>query len=118
MVTMQSNNDISTLFRTFDSCSLVSQVWKRERGYLLADQIEVDSKGAVVVSGFLKGNCINANQLVHVTGLDDFHIEKIEVQTMGTKSRLPMEVEAAFDEMLQFSTHAEELNPFSKAETP
>lgn len=94
-MTMQSNNDISTLFRTLDSCSLASQPWKKERGYLLADHVQVNDKGSVVVSGFLKGNCINANQLVHVTGLDDFQIEKVEIQTMGTRARVTMEVENA-----------------------
>ncbi len=41
---------------------------------MLADQIEVNENGTVSVSGFLKGNCINANQLVHVAGIDDFQI--------------------------------------------
>lgn len=77
IMAMQTNNDISTLFRTLDSCGLVRQSWKEERGYLLADQVEVNEQGSVMVSGFLKGNCINSNQIVHVTGLDDFHIDKI-----------------------------------------
>ena len=28
--------------------------------------------GSVVLEGFLKGNSINANQLIHITGIDDF----------------------------------------------
>jgi len=76
-VTLQSNNDIVNLFRTLDSCGLVAQSWKTDRGYILADQAEVNAEGNVTVFGFLKGSCINPNQLVHVTGLDDFQIEKI-----------------------------------------
>ena len=57
----------------------------------------------MVVSGFLKGNCINANQLVHVTGLDDFQIEKIEIQTKGTRVRVTMDIENASEDLVQFS---------------
>jgi hypothetical protein len=56
----------------------------------LADQIETGQNGSIVVSGFLKGNCINANQIVHVTGFDDFHIEKIEIQAMGLRAKFSM----------------------------
>ena len=32
------------------------------------------------ITGFVRGNTgLNANQLVHITGYDDFQIEKIEV---------------------------------------
>jgi hypothetical protein len=58
----------------------------------------------VSISGFLKGSCINPNQLVHVTGLDDFQIEKIEILTMGAKAKLSMEVENATEELTQFAT--------------
>lgn len=91
-MSLQSNNDISTLFRTFDSCGLVSQAWKKDRGYLLADQVQVNEQGSIVVSGFVKGSCINANQLVHITGLDDYNIEKIEIQTVGTRAKLTMDM--------------------------
>jgi len=62
------------MFRTFDSCGLVNQAWKNQRGYFLADNVEQASNGNLIASGFLKGNCINANQLVHITGFDDFQI--------------------------------------------
>lgn len=45
-----------------------------------------------MVSGFVKGSCINANQLVHITGLDDYNIEKIEIQTVGTRAKLTMDM--------------------------
>jgi hypothetical protein len=67
---------MSTLFRVLDSCSLVNQFWKSQRGYILADEITVDN-GSVSISGFLKGSCINSNQIAHLTAFDDYHIEKI-----------------------------------------
>lgn len=47
------------------------------------------------MSGFLKGSCINSNQLVQVTGFDDFNIEKIEILTIGTRVKLTMDVETS-----------------------
>ena len=73
-MTIQGPNDISSLLRTFDSCGLVQQAWKNERGFILGDNVEMDSEGKITVSGFVKGSCINPNQLVHVTGVDDFQI--------------------------------------------
>lgn len=54
-----------------------------------------------MVSGFLKGNCINSNQLVHITGFDDYQIEKIQIQSIGARAKLNMEVE---EDLIQFST--------------
>lgn len=42
---------------------------------MLAEEINYQpSTKSLEVVGFLKGNCINANQLVHITGIDDFEI--------------------------------------------
>ena len=57
----------------------------------MADQVEVNAEGNVAISGFVKGSCVNPNQLVHVTGFDDFYVEKIEVLKMGTKTKIVME---------------------------
>lgn len=70
---MQNNNDISSLLRILDSCSLVNQHWKNQRGYLLADEISVNNE-YTTISGFLKGSCINSNQIAHLTGFDDYQI--------------------------------------------
>lgn len=67
---------LGTLMRVLDSCSLGNQSWKGHRGYLLADQVEV-LNGNLAISGFLKGSCVNANQLAHLTGFDDYAVEKI-----------------------------------------
>jgi hypothetical protein len=63
----------------------------------------------------LKGNCVNANQLVHVTGFDDYAIQKIEIKDdMGKRSKRKQ-----IDEEVNLAQHAvssESLFPFSKAE--
>lgn len=75
------------------------QPWKKDRGYLLADSVEVDSEGKVVVSGYLKGSCVNSNQVVHVTGFDDYNIEKIEI-VGGAAKKNQMDSE----ELVQYPT--------------
>ena len=83
----------------------------------MADQAEVNEQGNVMISGFVKGNCINPNQLVHITGYDDYQIEKIDILAMGTRTKLAMQVENADNEELSmFTTVPEDLNPFSKPE--
>ena len=48
------------------------------RGYMLADSLIYDQNNQMLeIKGFLKGSTLNANQLVHLTGFDDFQIEKI-----------------------------------------
>lgn len=49
--------------------------WRDNRGYLLAESVTYDGMTkSLEVSGFLKGNCINANQIAHITGIDDFEV--------------------------------------------
>lgn len=46
------------------------------RGYLISDVVELNAEtGTVAFTGFLKGSPINANQLIHITGYDDYQIE-------------------------------------------
>jgi hypothetical protein len=44
---------------------------------MLVENIVKTENGNIILQGFLKGNCVNANQLLHITGLDDFEIESI-----------------------------------------
>lgn len=46
----------------------------------MVENISKAENGNVTIQGFLKGNCVNANQLVHITGLDDFEVESIEIK--------------------------------------
>jgi hypothetical protein len=39
---------------------------------MLVQNLVKGENGSIVLQGFLKGNCINANQLIHITGVDDF----------------------------------------------
>ncbi len=77
-----------------DSCGLESQSWKKQRGYFLADQVELVGQNSISISGYLKGACVNANQIVHITGFEDYHIEKIEICSTKAKQRFSMQTES------------------------
>lgn len=74
IVTVSNPNNLNKLVRTIDSLSVNNQAWKNQRGYMLVENISKAENGNFVLQGFLKGNCVNANQLIHITGLDDFEI--------------------------------------------
>lgn len=103
---------LAGVLRVLDSCSLGQQSWKGQRGYLLADQVEV-LEGSLALSGFLKGSCVNANQLAHLTGFDDYAIEKIEILPVGGRQKF----DASQQQLLQHQTVPDEICPFSKPET-
>lgn len=43
------------------------------RGYMLAEKISHDNQtGITYFEGFVKGSAVNANQLIHITGLNDY----------------------------------------------
>ena len=116
MIALEKESDIAGLLRVLDSCGLVGKGWKEQRGYLLADHVEKSPNNSLVVGGFVKGSCINANQLVHVTGFGDYQIEKIEIVDLRTKAKSMVEEES--NNLTQFSTLAESLDPFSRPEAP
>lgn len=44
---------------------------------LIEDITEDPTSGNLTFHGYLKGNSVFANQLVHITGFDDYEVEKI-----------------------------------------
>ena len=78
MITTNSYEDIFTLLRRLQNTPSTQLLWRETRGYMLVDKVAYDQeKGLTFVEGFLKGNAVHASQLVHITGIDDFEIERI-----------------------------------------
>ena len=106
--------DANKLLRLMDAAHVDRQQWKTQRGCVLVDNIVQASEETLTVEGFLKGNCINPNQLVHITGFDDYQIEKIEIRSHPRKKsrnqNKHMEEEL---NLIQYSTGSESLYPFS-----
>lgn len=98
-----------------DTTTVAEQPWKNERGYLLVEDITTDEvSGNLTFHGFLKGNSVYANQLVHVAGFDDYEIEKIEIKPRRNANSGMSE--EGRNNLIQYSTVPESLFPFSKAE--
>ena len=76
--------DTVPFLRVLQFLKMSNQPWRDERGYLLADSHQFNQQtGLFEVSGFLKGSCISANQIIHITGQGDFEIERVEIQCPG-----------------------------------
>lgn len=56
-----------------DTTTVEHQAWKGQRGYMLVEDVTTDAtSGNLTFHGYLKGNAVFANQLVHITGFDDY----------------------------------------------
>ncbi|KRX00267.1 hypothetical protein PPERSA_10766 [Pseudocohnilembus persalinus] len=89
MVTLEDEATILPYLRKLQTTPLQSLTWREDRGYMLADKVSFNQNTQLLeVEGFLKGNYLNANQLMHVTGYDDYQIEKIEILKNPYKLRL------------------------------
>lgn len=75
MIATNNYDDIFTLLRRLQNIPETKLPWRDMRGYMLVDKISYDNeKGLTFVEGFLKGNAVHANQLIHITGMDDYEI--------------------------------------------
>jgi pre-rRNA-processing protein TSR1 len=81
---MDNNMECLTTLR-----SMVSQVpkampWREGHPYILSDKVEFvanpnqSGTGTLKVTGFLRGNNMNANRLVHIPNFGDYQIDRIE----------------------------------------
>lgn len=79
--TPSSTEDFRLLWRHCCSVKTKDISWRSTRSYLLAEHVESVPNG-IAVSGIVRGDFsrgIQANQLVHVTGLGDFAVQSVQV---------------------------------------
>jgi hypothetical protein len=73
-----NQHEFNKLIRQMDTIPLTEQLWKKNRGFVMVEDVTVDPvSNNMTFHGYLKGNNIHANQLVHICGFDDYEIEKI-----------------------------------------
>lgn len=79
---LEKSSDSLNVLRTLCQKLPRSVNWRDNRGYLVADHIDFNEVnnglGQLLVEGTVRGIGFNANRLVHIPGLGDFQIEKIE----------------------------------------
>eukprot|EP00898_Chlorokybus_atmophyticus_P004461 jgi/Chlat1/5015/Chrsp32S04984 len=75
--------DSHQMLRFLAEQKAVSPSWRELRAYVVADKVErvdADDSGNVTVkvTGYVRGRALSADQLVHVTGVGDFQMTRID----------------------------------------
>eukprot|EP01101_Sappina_pedata_P007728 TRINITY_DN4140_c0_g1_i1.p1 TRINITY_DN4140_c0_g1~~TRINITY_DN4140_c0_g1_i1.p1 ORF type:complete len:825 (+),score=477.89 TRINITY_DN4140_c0_g1_i1:86-2560(+) len=84
IVPLSTEQDASVLVRTLVNSKLKKLAWRDIRPYLLGQNFEFqpseqnDKEGTLVVTGFLRGSSLSANDLIHLPLFGDYQISKIE----------------------------------------
>ncbi|QGN18056.1 ribosome biogenesis protein TSR1 [Kluyveromyces marxianus] len=82
--------------------------WRDARGYLLADNIDFmetsEDKGHLIVQGIVRGSGFNVDRLIHLPGMGDFNVSKIEKLTASRRSKSSSE---ASNDGTEFSPSAD-----------
>lgn len=83
---LESFSDIVNFFRSLTTKKSVSLKHRDKRPYILAESTkfvkneEVNSSaGCLVISGYVRGQTLCAEDFVHIPGWKDFKLKKIEV---------------------------------------
>ncbi|ODV83872.1 hypothetical protein CANARDRAFT_29602 [[Candida] arabinofermentans NRRL YB-2248] len=94
---LENQTESVNLLRTLCQKFPKSVTWRDSRGYLVADSvdwspsIETPIEGSLIVEGFARGIGFHPNRLVHLPGLGDFKINRIEkIVTIKNKGDLEM----------------------------
>lgn len=103
---LEKSSEASNALRTLCQKYPRQIKWRDGRGYMLAEQVDfVESDathGQLIIEGTVRGIGFNANRLVHLPGLGDFQISKIEkISASGRKnnrqnSDLDLDIDNAF----------------------
>jgi pre-rRNA-processing protein TSR1 len=72
----ESDSDIQTLLRTLSVLHLRKLKWREFRPYLVVEEV-LHSGDSIEVRGYLHGNNLSANQLLHITDHGTFQMDSI-----------------------------------------
>jgi len=81
--TLESEADAINLVRLLGSRKRRSNMLRERRGHVMAESVkylpgETSDTGTLELTGFVRGQDISVNRLIHIPGLGDFQLEKIE----------------------------------------
>jgi len=77
--------DAAQIIRFVCNSKLRDVRWREIRPYLLADKIQFNlnendtENGTLLVSGYLRGNDLNVNNIVHIPDLGDFQLKQVDL---------------------------------------
>ncbi|XP_057956739.1 uncharacterized protein LOC131150170 isoform X2 [Malania oleifera] len=80
-----TNDELHKFMWLFKEQRIVAPHWRNQRPYLMAEKVEIvpddcnTAKCTLLLTGYLRARSLSVNQLVHVAGVGDFQLGKIEV---------------------------------------
>ncbi|KAL6574371.1 hypothetical protein OROHE_001275 [Orobanche hederae] len=111
-----TTDELHNFMRLFKAQTLTVPGWRSQRSYLVADKagmlVDDESLGkcTLLLSGYLRARKLSINQLVHVSGVGDFQLSKIEVlkdpfPLIERRKQNTMELDDAHDAEVLRSLH-------------
>lgn len=79
VVSLENTQTIHNFMRFIQGTADQRQEWRDIRGYMLPEDLQIIDDQLVITGIWRGSNGISANQLIHITGLDDFEIARIEL---------------------------------------
>lgn len=105
--TIEKDSDAIRLLHQIGSQKQRSVYQRDQRAHILAEKLEFQQNaddatlGTLAVDGFIRYQPLDVNGLVHIPGLGDFQMERIEVQRTETEFVLFKEVNPSLQQSLQ-----------------
>lgn len=85
LTTLDKNTDGINLIRRIGNQKRRTVLYRDRRPHLYGEEVEyvpdTDANGTLKVSGYLRGNTLSVNSLVHIPGLGDFQMLQIDAPT-------------------------------------
>ncbi|EGG15656.1 hypothetical protein DFA_10498 [Cavenderia fasciculata] len=75
---IDSEEDAQMVLRFLETMHVNEILWRHMRPYIMIENMIDIRKGSVAIEGYLRGNHLNAKQLIYIPEIGDFQIEKIE----------------------------------------
>lgn len=95
ILSADSEEEAKTVVRSLGNLTPKSLNWRKDRGYILVDKAEYNAEEKLLaVSGYVRGAGISASHLVHLTGVGDYPVARIQsmADPCSVKHNAPREV--------------------------
>jgi len=121
LYTIENSGDAQVLIRALGCQKRKSSLLRERRAHMLAEEVEFTPDptnggvGTLAVTGYVRGQALSVNRLVHISGWGDFQLDRIEtcadINTLGGRKDVEMggNVLAKADPQVQQEMDAENI---------
>lgn len=114
---LEKNSEALNALRTLCQKYPRSVKWRDSRGYLVSEHVDFfetsPNAGQLVVQGTVRGIGFNANRLVHIPGLGDFQLSKIEKLSTSARRNREQDDQNDIDSLFIASEEQDTLEEFA-----